>query len=192
MQVSLFRYNSTSTSSKSNPKKISSFLSSLYLLHPKTFHPPQTLQTQKWQSRGTPSESHAKTNLCSKIHHETTSQSPEARGEDSPFSPVEHARRAPAPDSTPPMKVYSSPSTHVLQVQLPVTIRHEMVTISAMKGEKIKVIADAWHMENDCHYEWIIQFPSFDIDMSVVHAKFDADGLLTIEVRRRQRLSFHP
>ncbi|THV06378.1 hypothetical protein K435DRAFT_815995 [Dendrothele bispora CBS 962.96] len=85
------------------------------------------------------------------------------------------------------MKVFSSPTTHTLRVRLPVTIRHEMVTISANKGNKLKVVADAWHMESDCHYEWVIHFPPNDIDMSGVHAKFDADGLLSIEVRRRPR-----
>ncbi|KAF9260236.1 hypothetical protein L218DRAFT_872973 [Marasmius fiardii PR-910] len=85
------------------------------------------------------------------------------------------------------MKIHSSPTAHKLQVKLPLTIQPEMVTISAMKGPKLKVVADAWHLERDCHYEWLISFPSHDIDMSGVQARFETDGNLTIDVRRRRR-----
>jgi len=60
-----------------------------------------------------------------------------------------------------------------------------MVTISAKRGDKLEIVADAWHMEADCHYEWQISFAPHDIDMSSVHAKFGADGHLTIDVQRR-------
>ncbi|KAI3596149.1 hypothetical protein WG66_008963 [Moniliophthora roreri] len=105
------------------------------------------------------------------------------------FSPMERARRTAPPDNSPPMTIQSSPLKHTLQVKLPVIIQPEMVTISANKGDKLKVIADAWHLENDCHYEWIISFPPRDIDMSGVHARFEPDGTLVIDVRRFPRHS---
>jgi hypothetical protein len=48
------------------------------------------------------------------------------------------------------MAISSSNANYTLHVQLPVTILPEMITISAQKGDKLKVVADAWHMENDC------------------------------------------
>ncbi|PBL03269.1 hypothetical protein ARMGADRAFT_911876 [Armillaria gallica] len=87
------------------------------------------------------------------------------------------------------MTVTSSSTKHTLDVRLPPDIQPEMVTISANKGDKLKVVADAWHMENNCHYEWLITFPPLDADMSKVHAKFGGDGLLTIDVYRLRRYS---
>jgi len=60
-----------------------------------------------------------------------------------------------------------------------------MVTISANKGDRLRVVADAWHMEGESHYEWQISFPPSDVDIRAVHAKFQKDGRLTIDVKRR-------
>jgi hypothetical protein len=84
-----------------------------------------------------------------------------------------------------------------------------MVTISANKGDRLRVVADAWHMEGESefrppyfflldslpssylltlypgHYEWQISFPPADVDIRAVHAKFHQDGRLTIDVKRR-------
>jgi len=68
---------------------------------------------------------------------------------------------------------------------LPRSIQPEMVTISANKGDRLRVVADAWHMERESHYEWQISFPPLDVDIRAVHAKFHPDGCLTIDVRRR-------
>ncbi|KAF8150154.1 hypothetical protein B0H34DRAFT_666425 [Crassisporium funariophilum] len=88
------------------------------------------------------------------------------------------------------MTLTSSQSTHTLSVKLPASIQPEMVTISANKGDRLKVVADAWHMEGESHYEWQISFPPYDIDITAVHAKFDPDGRLTIDVKRRSRQYF--
>jgi hypothetical protein len=48
------------------------------------------------------------------------------------------------------MTVSSILAKHTLHVQLPISIQPEMITISAQKGDKLKVVADAWHMESDC------------------------------------------
>ncbi|KAF9463962.1 hypothetical protein BDZ94DRAFT_1163053 [Collybia nuda] len=90
------------------------------------------------------------------------------------------------------MNMTSSRDKHTLHVQLPTAIQPEMITVSANKGDKLKVVADAWHMENDCHYEWQISFPPHDIDMSSVHAKFEANGHLVIDIRRISQYAFHP
>ncbi|TFK36734.1 hypothetical protein BDQ12DRAFT_239064 [Crucibulum laeve] len=123
-------------------------------------------------------------------HSSSSSSSPyphsHAGGYDLP-SPMDRSRRTAPPSSSPHMSISSNPNKHTLSVQLPTSIQPEMVTISANKGDKIKVVADAWHMEDDCHYEWQISFAPHDIDMSAVHAKFDPDGRLTIDVRRLPR-----
>jgi len=94
------------------------------------------------------------------------------------------ARRAASPSQYPSMNVHSSPSKHILSVRLPEAIKSEMVTITANKGDKLKIIADAWHMEADCHYEWQIDFAPHDVDMLAIRAKFEQDGLLIISAER--------
>ncbi|KAK0469471.1 uncharacterized protein EV420DRAFT_1757217 [Desarmillaria tabescens] len=105
------------------------------------------------------------------------------------LSTLSRNRRAPSPSSSPPMTITSSSTKHTLDVHLPPDIQPEMVTISAQKGDKLKVVADAWHMESNCPYEWLITFPPLDIDMSTVHAKFGGDGLLSIDVCRIRKYS---
>ncbi|KAF9068173.1 hypothetical protein BDP27DRAFT_1190461, partial [Rhodocollybia butyracea] len=80
--------------------------------------------------------------------------------------------------------VESFPSSHVITVHLPKYINPEMVTISVLRGRKLRIVADAWHMEKDCkcHYEWLISFFSNDIDLNAVKARFEASGLLVIDV----------
>ncbi|KAJ3516564.1 hypothetical protein NLJ89_g1030 [Agrocybe chaxingu] len=95
------------------------------------------------------------------------------------------ASQQPAP--TPEMKIQSEPHVHVLSVFLPRSISPEMVTISANKGDRLRVVADAWHMEDECHFEWQISFPPYDVDIAKVQAKFDPDGRLTIAVTRRPK-----
>lgn len=105
-------------------------------------------------------------------------------------SPLDRTRRMPASDeSAPRMTVTSTVYGYQFSVKLSSAIQREMVTISANKGDKLKVVADAWHMENESHYEWQITFPPRDIDMNSVHAKFDEnEKTLTIDVRRVPRL----
>jgi hypothetical protein len=65
-------------------------------------------------------------------------------------SPMDRPRRSPPPMQSPNMTISSIPAKHTLHVQLPISIQPEMITISAQKGDKLKVVADAWHMESDC------------------------------------------
>ncbi|KAF5390597.1 hypothetical protein D9757_002674 [Collybiopsis confluens] len=98
------------------------------------------------------------------------------------FSPMQRERRAPS--NTPPPDIETFHSNHTIRIQLPRDIKHEMVTISVLKGDKLKIIADAWHMEDtDSHFEWVVNFFPQDVDMSSVQARFDS-GLLVIDVRR--------
>lgn len=66
------------------------------------------------------------------------------------FSPMQRERRGASISNCPSMDVQSSLSEYTLTVQLPDHIKHEMVTVSVLKGNKLKVIADAWHMETEC------------------------------------------
>ncbi|KAI6016271.1 hypothetical protein PISMIDRAFT_617213 [Pisolithus microcarpus 441] len=83
------------------------------------------------------------------------------------------------------MATQSSSTLHTFAVVLPCTILPEMITVSTKKGDRLDVVADAWHMEHDCHYGWEISFAPGDVDMSAVRAKLNQDGELSIEVRRR-------
>ncbi|KAI6017942.1 hypothetical protein BKA83DRAFT_4315867 [Pisolithus microcarpus] len=98
---------------------------------------------------------------------------------------INHSRRSPPPGSCPEMATQSSSTLHTFSVVLPRTILPEMITVSAKKGDRLDVVADAWHMEHDCHYGWEISFAPGDADMSTVRAKLNQDGELSIEVRRR-------
>jgi len=100
-------------------------------------------------------------------------------------SPMDRTRRMPHSSQTPDMTLSSSPTVHTLSVMLPRSIQQEMVTISANKGDRLRIVADAWHMEDESHYEWQIIFPPYDVDIRAVHAKFQQDGRLTIDVKRR-------
>ncbi|KJA29995.1 hypothetical protein HYPSUDRAFT_126436 [Hypholoma sublateritium FD-334 SS-4] len=88
------------------------------------------------------------------------------------------------------MTLSSTEVKHTLSVLLPRNITPEMVTISANKGDRIRVVADAFGGD-ECHYEWQISFPPYDIDMSAVHARFDPDGRLTLDVKRRSRPMYY-
>lgn len=99
-------------------------------------------------------------------------------------SPMDRSQRSPPPGSCPEMTTQSSCTTHTFSVTLPRTILPEMVTVSAKKGDRLDVVADAWHMERDCHYEWQIRFAPGDVDMAIVRAQLGSDGKLSIEVQR--------
>lgn len=63
----------------------------------------------------------------------------------------------------PLMTLNSTSMKYVLSVQLPTIIQPEMVTISANKGDKLKVIANAWHIQNECEYHrHVVRFPLMD------------------------------
>ncbi|KAG1729839.1 uncharacterized protein EDB91DRAFT_1059838 [Suillus paluster] len=83
------------------------------------------------------------------------------------------------------MVIQSTLTTHSLSVTLPRAIQSEMVTVSVKKGDRLNIVADAWHMEIDCHYEWQVHFAPGDADMSSARARFAPDGKLSISVQRR-------
>ena len=63
---------------------------------------------------------------------------------------LEPQRRSPPPHHRPPLRTtLSSEAEHVLSVCLP-GFSPEMVTISARKDNKLAVVADLWHAENNC------------------------------------------
>ncbi|KAH9970553.1 hypothetical protein BGW80DRAFT_1175997, partial [Lactifluus volemus] len=52
----------------------------------------------------------------------------------------------------------------------------EMITVSARRGARLAVVADAWHLEQDCHYEWHIGFPQPDVNLGAVRARLERMG----------------
>ncbi|KZP17718.1 hypothetical protein FIBSPDRAFT_830296 [Athelia psychrophila] len=87
------------------------------------------------------------------------------------------------------MHVVSTASGYTLNAQLPIDIQPEMITVSAKKGDRIAVVADVWHMETDCHYEWQIQFPH-DINMNSVRVIVGKGGQLTIHAPKRRQTCY--
>ncbi|KAG2062696.1 hypothetical protein BDR04DRAFT_949685, partial [Suillus decipiens] len=77
------------------------------------------------------------------------------------------------------MIIQSTTSSHKLAVTLPRTIRSEMITIYAKKGDRLDIIASAWQLESNCHYQWQVDFAQGDVDMSSIHARFEYDGKLS-------------
>ncbi|KAJ7151390.1 hypothetical protein C8R43DRAFT_886893 [Mycena crocata] len=86
------------------------------------------------------------------------------------------------------MSIDASATKYTFDFSLPIAIKPEMVTITTARGDKLKIVADAWHLETDCdegHFEWEIAFPPNDIDVSAIRAKFDVQGRLTVSAGRR-------
>ncbi|THH08236.1 hypothetical protein EW146_g9059 [Bondarzewia mesenterica] len=99
------------------------------------------------------------------------------------------ARRAPPPSAVPSPKLFSTEAAHVVEIPLPcpggTPFSPEMVTISVKKGARIHVIADAWHLEENCHFEWQLTFSPRTVNMTSLRAELnDARTLLTITVRK--------
>lgn len=105
-------------------------------------------------------------------------------------SPLEHVHRR-AGHNVPPANVETFPKSYKLSIALPrpggAQFASEMITISARRGGRLVIVADAWHLEHDCHYEWHVAFPQLDIDLGAVRARLGKDGDLVIDVPRRRR-----
>ncbi|KAJ7625101.1 hypothetical protein DFH06DRAFT_979549 [Mycena polygramma] len=82
------------------------------------------------------------------------------------------------------MHVNSSATEYTVDISLPIAIKSEMVTISKARGDRVKIVADAWHLEVDCHFEWEIVFPPQDVDLASIRAKFE-HGRLVVSAGRR-------
>ncbi|KAH9968470.1 hypothetical protein BJV74DRAFT_784966 [Russula compacta] len=113
-----------------------------------------------------------------------------------PESPLAHARRG-AVINVPPALFETSATKYRLSIALPrpggALLASDMITISARRGGRLAVVADAWHLEHDCHYEWHVAFPRPDVDLGAVRARLGEDGILLIEVPvpRRRQANFH-
>ncbi|KAJ6588315.1 hypothetical protein B0H19DRAFT_922985 [Mycena capillaripes] len=94
------------------------------------------------------------------------------------------ARRVPSSSKYPPLQISSSDTEYTLDISLPIAIQPEMVIITTAKGDKLKIVADAWHLEADCHFEWEIVFPPRDVDITSIRAKFEEQGRLTVRAGR--------
>ncbi|KAH9030547.1 hypothetical protein EDB84DRAFT_1494011 [Lactarius hengduanensis] len=106
-----------------------------------------------------------------------------------PESPLAHVRRGALGHNVPPVRIVSTDTMHTVSIVLPrpggAPLAPEMVTISARRGGRVAVVADAWHLEHDCHYEWRVALPPKEVDLGAVRARFGDDGTLVIDVPRR-------
>lgn len=68
-------------------------------------------------------------------------------------SPLEHAHRR-AGHNVPPANVETLPNSYRLSIALPrpggTQFASEMITVSARRGGRLAIVADAWHLEHDC------------------------------------------
>jgi hypothetical protein len=71
-----------------------------------------------------------------------------------PESPLAHARRSAAGHNVPPGHIETFPKIYRLSITLPrpggAQFASEMITVSARRGGRLAVVADAWHLEHDC------------------------------------------
>ena len=70
-----------------------------------------------------------------------------------PESPLAHARRR-AGRNVPPAHVEAFPTNFRLSILLPrpggAQLASDMITVSARRGGRLAIVADAWHLEHDC------------------------------------------
>ena len=68
-------------------------------------------------------------------------------------SPLEHVHRR-AGHNVPPANVETFPKSYRLSIALPrpggAQFASEMITVSARRGGRLAIVADAWHLEHDC------------------------------------------
>ncbi|KAH9998917.1 hypothetical protein BJV77DRAFT_978028 [Russula vinacea] len=112
---------------------------------------------------------------------------PTRRGAGSPFA---HDRSSRVGHNVPPAQIETLPKSYRLSIALPrpggAQLASEMITVSARRGGRLAVVADAWHLEHDCHFEWHFAFPQPDVDLGAVQARLGKDGILVIDVPRRR------
>lgn len=90
--------------------------------------------------------------------------------------------RSPTEDQRTHPDIQVSPTAYSMVAHIGGGFHPECITISAMKGNALVIVADRWDMEKDCRYEWLWRFDR-DADMSSVHANYEA-GVLKVTVRR--------
>jgi hypothetical protein len=70
-----------------------------------------------------------------------------------PESPLERVHRRAGRD-VPPANVETFPKSYRLSIALPrpggAQFASEMITVSARRGGRLAIVADAWHLEHDC------------------------------------------
>lgn len=71
-----------------------------------------------------------------------------------PESPLARARRSAPPASVPTPRYIPTETSYKVEIDLPRPngrpFAPEMITISVLKGDQIKIVADAWDQECDC------------------------------------------
>jgi len=100
-----------------------------------------------------------------------------------PESPIAHARRSCRQAK---MQLRSTPMKYTFTAQLRQGLTSEMVTAYVKRGNRLAVVVDAWHLEHDSHFEWVIGFAPRDVDMSSIRVVLESEGRLTVTVTRKQ------
>jgi len=100
---------------------------------------------------------------------------------------LELGRRSPPPNwkDRPTLRILRSSEAEYTLTVLLLGFAPEMVMVSARKENRLAVVADMWHSEDNCHLEWLVAFPPGDVDLASTKAQFSPDGVLTLHVPRR-------
>ncbi|KZT67912.1 hypothetical protein DAEQUDRAFT_672243 [Daedalea quercina L-15889] len=84
------------------------------------------------------------------------------------------------------MFMQRSSEQYTFCARVPKGLSTEMVTVYVKRGCRLAVVADAWHLEHDAHYNWEIAFMPDDVNLRRVHVVLDVSGNLTVTVPRRR------
>ncbi|THH19910.1 hypothetical protein EW146_g1341 [Bondarzewia mesenterica] len=106
-----------------------------------------------------------------------------------PESPLARARRTASPSSVPDPQHHTTETSHTVSISLPRPggrqFSPEMITISVLKGDRVRIVADAWELERDCRFEWNLAFSPRTVNMASMRAQIDAiNGVLVLDMRR--------
>ena len=138
--------------------------------------PPPTLSLSQSAVRNPPANA---ANLAPRVSVSSMPSPMPNTGLDSFPSPMDRTRRMPPSNQTPDMTLSTSSTAHTLSVMLPTSIQPEMVTISANKGDRLRVVADAWHMEGESEFlfrllRYILPLHSSFISLTPRHLTYPA------------------
>ncbi|KAG8703567.1 hypothetical protein FRC08_002760 [Ceratobasidium sp. 394] len=113
--------------------------------------------------------------------HMSTPRSPVTSTPQVPIVAI-RGSRSPTEDQRAQPDIHVSPDAYSMVAHIGTGFDPECITISAMKGNTLVIVADRWDMEKDCRYEWLWRFDR-DANMSSVHAHYEG-GVLRVTVGR--------
>ncbi|QRV89483.1 hypothetical protein RhiJN_17501 [Ceratobasidium sp. AG-Ba] len=154
---------------------------SRYPTPPHTTSPPHSNASTPDSSDEDTHHTAPQTTMSSYFPEMSTPRSPISASPQVPIVAI-RGSRSPTEDQRTHPDIQVSPTAYSMVAHIGTGFSPECITISAMKGNSLVIVADRWDMEKDCRYEWLWRFDR-DADMSSVYANYDA-GVLRVTVKR--------